>query len=189
MSILHIHKLFVSSREGWEEFARLQVSSLKLFAFLVVPFSLIPPLMLEYAGHHVGAAMFPDASGQAWSIAALFFLIAELATVPLMAWAIKSVANSKGIKSDYRDAFALAAIAPVPLWLSSLVLFSSQIALIMAMIILGVAGSVVLIFRGVESILKVEEGLVAFDIAYTVTALGLIAWAVLIMLGIVPAVA
>ena len=58
----------------------------------------------------------------------------------------------------------------------------------MAMIILGIAGSVVLIFRGVESILKVEEGLIAFDIAYTVTALGLIAWAVLIMLGIVPAV-
>ena len=189
MSILHIHKLFVSSHEGWEAFARMQASSLKLFVFLVLPFSLIPPLMLEYAGHHIGAILYPDTSGQAWSMAALFFLIAELITVPLMAWAIRSVANSKGIASNYRDAFMLAAVAPVPLWLSSLALFSSQIALIMAMVVLGVAGSVALIFRGVESVLKVEEDLVAFDIAYTVTALGLIAWALLVMLGLVPALA
>ena len=189
MSILHIHKLFVSSHEGWGAFARMQASSLKLFVFLVLPFSLIPPLMLEYAGHHIGAILYPDTSGQAWSMAALFFLIAELITVPLMAWAIRSVANSKGIASNYRDAFMLAAVAPVPLWLSSLALFSGQIALIMAMVVLGVAGSVTLIFRGVESILKVEESLVAFDIAYTVTALGLIAWALLVMLGLVPALA
>jgi len=155
----------------------------------VVPFSLIPPLMLEYAGQHLGAAMFPDTAGQAWSIAALFFLIAELITVPLMAWAIKSVANSKGIDSNYHDAFTLAAVAPVPLWLSSLVLFSDQVALIIAMVVLGLAGSVVLIFRGVGSILKVEEGLVAFDIAYTVTALGLVVWVMLVMLGLVPALA
>jgi hypothetical protein len=189
MSILHIHKLFVSSPEGWEAFASMQTSALKLFVFLVVPFSLLPPLMLEYAGQHVGAAMYPDIPGQAWSIAALFFLIAELVTVPLMGSAIKSVANSKGIKSDYHDAFKLAAISPVPLWLSSLVLFSDQIALIMAMITLGVAGSVVLILRGVKSILKVEEGLIAFDIAYTVTGLSVIAWVALVMLGLVPAVA
>jgi hypothetical protein len=189
MSILHIHKLFVSSPEGWEALARMQASVLKLFVFLVVPFSLLPPLMLEYAGHHVGAVMYPDTSGQAWSIAALFFLIAELVTVPLMGSAIKSVANSKGIKSDYNDAFKLAAVSLVPLWLSSLALFSDQIALIMAMITLGVAGSVVLILRGVKSILKVEEGLIAFDIAYTVTGLGLIAWVALVMLGLVPAVA
>ncbi|OZA28989.1 MAG: hypothetical protein B7X91_03380 [Hydrogenophilales bacterium 17-64-11] len=189
MSILHIHKLFVSSPEGWNEFARIQPSAIKLFALLVVPFSLFPPLMLEYAGQHLGAALFPDTAGQAWSIAALFFLIAELISVPLMAWAIKSVANSKGIGSHYHDAFMLAAVAPVPLWLSSLALFSDQIALIMAVVVLGLVGSVVLIFRGVGSILKVEEGLVAFDIAYTVTALGLVAWVMLVMLGLVPALA
>lgn len=189
MRILQLHKLFLSSRPGWDEIARTQPSATRLFFLLVLPFSLIPPLMLEYAGHHLGAAMFPAASAQAWSIAALFFFIAELATVPFMAWAIKSVANGKGIDSDYHAAFTLAAIAPVPLWLSSLVLLSDQIALIIAMIVLGVAGSVVLIFRGVASVLNVKESLIAFDIAYTVTALGLIAWAVLVVLGLVPALA
>lgn len=189
MSILHIHKLFASSPEGWELFARMQASALQLFVFLVLPFSLIPPLMLEYAGHHLGAVMYPDTSGQAWSVAALLFLMAELLTVPLMGSAIKSVAGSKGIRSDYRQAFKLAAISAVPLWLSSLVLFSDQVALIIAMVTLGVAGSVVLILRGVKTILKVEEGLIAFDIAFTVTGLGLIAWVALVMLGLVPAVA
>jgi hypothetical protein len=189
MSILQIHQLFLPSQRAWDEIARAQPSPFRLFFLLVLPFSLVPPLMLEYAGHHLGAAMFPGTAAQAWSIAALAFLIAELATVPLMAWAIKSIATSRGIDSDYHSAFTLAAIAPVPLWLSSLALFSDQIALIMAMVTLGLAGSVVLVFRGVASILKVTESLFAFDIAYTVTALGLIAWAVLVTLGLVPALA
>jgi hypothetical protein len=187
MSILQVHKLFFSSEEGWRELARIPPSALKLFFALVLPFSLIPPLMLEYAGPHLGAVMFPDASAQAWRTAALVVLLAELATVPLMAWAIKSVADSKGITSTYHDAFTLAAIAPVPLWLSSLVLFSGQVVLVMALAVLGLAGSVILIFRGVESVLKVGESLVAFDIAYTVTAIGLVAWVVLITSGLAPA--
>ena len=189
MSITNIYKIFVSSHEGWDELAHMHASPLKLLFFLVVPFSLIPPLMLEYAGHHIGAVLFPDTAGQAWSMAALFFLVAELITVPLMARAIMSVANSKGVASNYHDAFTLAAVAAVPLWLSSLALFSDQIVLIVAIAILGLAASVTLIFRGAESILKVEEGLDAFDIAYVVTALGLSAWVLLIMLGLVPALA
>jgi len=85
--------------------------------------------------------------------------------------------------------FTLAAIAPVPLWLSSLVLYYDQVMLIMAGVTLGLAGSVILIFRGVQSILNIDEDVVALDIAYTVTALGLIAWVVLVMLGLLPALA
>jgi len=189
MSILHIHKLFTSSPGAWDELAQTQPSALKLFVLLVIPFSLVPPLMLEYAGHHVGATLFAHTVPLAWSMAALFFLLAELVTVPLMALAIKSVARSKGIGSSDREAFALAAIAAVPLWLSSLALFYDQVILIMAGLALGLAGSVVLIFRGVQSILKVEEDLVAVDIAYTVTALGLVAWVLLVVLGLIPALA
>lgn len=189
MNILQAHKLFIASGDGWNDIARTRPSAFRLFFLLVVPFSLIPPLMLEYAAGHLGAVLFPQVSLQAWAIAALFFLFAELATVPLMAKAIQSVSNGKGIACDDHQAFTLAAIAPIPLWLSSLVLMSGHIALIVGVIVLGLAGSVVLIFRGVSNILKVEEGLIAFDIAYIVTALGLIAWALLVMLGLVPALA
>lgn len=189
MSILHLHKLFISSPDGWNELARSQPKAARLFVFLVLPLSVVPPLMLEYAGHHVGAVLFPDASAQAWSTAALFFLIAELITVPLMAWAIQSVAHSKGVASEYHDAFTLAAVAAIPLWLSSLALFSGQILLSMGIVVLGMAASIMLIFRGVSNILSVDEHLVAFDIAYLVTALGLVAWVLLIVLGLVPALA
>lgn len=188
MNILPIHKLFVSSRDGWTDVVRIHPTILKLFILLVVPLSLVPPLMLEYAGRHFGTTLFPHTSVQAWSVAALCFLVAELLTVPLMAWGIKSVANSRGIACDYHDAFTLAAIAPIPLWLSALVLFSSNLMMIIAMTVLGVAGSVLLIFRGVEGILKVKEGIVAFEVAYIVTALGLIAWTLLIVLGLIPAI-
>lgn len=188
MSIPQLGKLFVSPHEGWDELVRIHPSVFKLFGLLVVPLSLIPPLMLEYAGRHYGAVLFPAASPQTWGIAALFFLVAELLTVPLMAWGINAVANSRGIRSSYLDAFTLASIAPVPLWVSALALFSSNIVLIAGVVGLGLVGSVLLIFRGVEGMLGVKEDVVAFDLAYIVTALGLIAWVLLIMLGLVPAV-
>jgi hypothetical protein len=187
MNILHIHKLFISSHEGWDDVARVHPTVLKLFGLLVLPLSLVPPLMLEYAGRHFGTVLFPHTSTQAWSMAALFFLITELLTVPLMAWGIKAVANSRGVACDYHDAFTLAAIAPIPLWLSALSLFSSNLVVIIAMATLGVVASVLLIFRGVEGILKVTEDMVAIEVAYIVTALGLIAWTLLIVLGLIPA--
>jgi hypothetical protein len=189
MSILHIHKLFLSSHQGWDELALAHSTAVRLFVLLVLPFSLVPPLMLEYAGRHVGMETYPGTSSQAWNVAALFFFMAELVTVPLMAWGIREVARSKGITSEYADAFRLAAIAAVPLWLSSLALFSDQVVLIAAILALGLAGSVVLIFRGVSGILGARDELVAFDVAYIVTAMGLIAWVVLVMLGLVPAMA
>lgn len=187
MNILHLHRLFASSPEGWDELARPRPSALRLFVLLVLPFSLIPPLMLEFAGRSYGTVMFPHTVAHAWSIAALFFLFAELITVPLMAWGIKTVANSKGVITDYHDAFMLAAVAPIPLWLSSLALVSDQPGVVIGVVALGLMASVVLIYRGVQRILKVTEELVAFDIANIVTALGLIAWVSLVMLGLVPA--
>lgn len=187
MSILPMHKLFLDTPDAWQALASTRLSACRLFLMLVLPVSLIPPLMLEYAGRHIGPVLFPDAPAQAWTTAALVFLLAEFATVPLMAWAIKSIAGSKGIVSSYRDSFMLAAIAPLPMWLSSLVLFSEQLVLIALMLALGVAGWVVLVFRGVKWVLKVEEGLIAFDIAYTATALGLITWVAVILRGIIPA--
>jgi hypothetical protein len=189
MSILQIHKLFTSSQGGWDAVAQTRPSALRLFVLLALPCSLIPPLMLEYAGHHVGAVLFPGTPRMAWSMAAFFFLLAELMTVPLMGWAIRAAARSKGIATSEHEAFVLAAIVPIPLWLSSLVLFYDQVFVIMAGLALGLAGSIVLIFRGVQSILKVEEELVAVDIAYLVTALGLIAWGLLVMLGLIPTLA
>lgn len=187
MSILHLHKLFTSSQQGWDALAHTPPSALRTFLQLVLPFSLVPPLMLEYAGQHIGTSLFPDTTAQAWSIAALFFLFAELATVPLMAWAIEAVAASKGIVTEYHAAFRLAAIAAIPLWLSSLALFLEQPIVIAAILFWGLAGSVILIVRGVGAILAVREEVIAYEIAYIVTALGLIAWVVLVMLGLVPA--
>jgi hypothetical protein len=122
-----------------------------------------------------------------WSVTALVFFIAELLTVPFMAWCIAEFGNSKGIRTEYHDAFTLAAIAPIPLWLSSLVLFSGNVFVILGVGALAVMGSVLLIFRGVEGILKVAEDVVAMDLAIVVTAMGLIAWVVLVVLGLAPA--
>lgn len=186
MNILPFHTLFTSSSEGWDALAGRRASRFRRFAMFAAPFSLIPPLMLEYAGRHLGATLLPSVEIQAWNTAALFFLLAELATVPLMAWAIRSIALSKGVAADEHDAFTLATVAPIPLWLSALVLFIPNPLAIVAGLVFGLAASVLLIFRGVQSVLDVDEPLIALDIAYVVTALGLVAWVVLVMLGLLP---
>ena len=181
MNILRFHKLFLFSHEEWRGVAGCPPPALKLFILLVLPFAPVPPL------RHAGAAMFPNVPDQEWGVIALLFMLGEVATVPLMAWAIRSVAAGKGVRSRYYDTFLLAVVAPAPLWLSSLALFFEQFALVVFLGLLGLAGFVLLVFRGVKNILGVSEGLIAFEIAYTVTALGLIAWGALAMLGLLPA--
>lgn len=187
MNILRFHKLFLFSHEEWRGLAESRPEALKLFILQVLPFALVPPIMLEYASRHAGAAMLPNVPDQEWGVIALLFMLGEVATVPLMAWAIRSVAAGKGIHSRYYDTFLLAVVAPAPLWLSSLALFFEQFALVVFLGLLGLAGFILLVFRGVKSMLGVSEGLIAFEIAYTVTALGLIAWGALAVLGLLPA--
>lgn len=186
MSTLHIPQMFTRSHKGWDEIAGIHPSVVKLFIFLVTPLSLVPPMMLEFVGRQGILGSLPYAGAQNWNVAVAVFLIAELLTVPLMAGGIRFMAAVREVKCDYHDAFTLAAIAPVPLWLSSLGLFTGNMAVAIGVALVGLAASVVLIFRGVEGILKVEEDVVAFDIAYRVTALGMFAWIVLLLIVLSP---
>lgn len=186
MSALHLFQMFTRSHEGWNEIAVIHPSVMRLFVFLVVPLSLVPPLMLGYIGRQGLLGDLPYAGAQNWNATVAVFLIAELLSVPLMAWGIRFLAGVRQVRCDYHDAFTLAAIAPVPLWLSALGLFAANRSVAVAAALIGLAASVVLIFRGVEGVLKVEEDVVAFDIAYRVTALGVGAWVALMLLLLSP---
>jgi len=186
MSTLHIRELFTSSHRGWDEIGVIHPSVVKLFVFLVIPLSLVPPMMLEYVGRNGVLGNLPYGGAQNWNATVVAFYLAELLSVPLMAWGIRTMAAIREYTCDYHDAFTLAAIAPVPLWLSALGLFSGSQAISVGVALLGLVASVILIFRGVEGILRVKEDVVAFDIAYRVTALGVSAWIAFILLGLSP---
>src|SRR3569832_1773068 len=101
MSILHIHKQFTSPH-GWSTLSQTQPTTHKQNNQQNQPKTQKPPQKHKNTNQQDGTLLFPDTPGMAWSLAALFFLMAELLTVPLMAWTIKSVARSKGIESSDR---------------------------------------------------------------------------------------
>src|SRR5665811_297045 len=116
-------KMIFSFHEGWDDLVRVHPSIARLFARVVLPLSLLPPAMIYFAGGSYGDVFVPGVTPEQWHAAAGIFFLAELLTVPTVAWLIHMVSRMNNVATDYHAYFILAAIAPVPLWLSSLTLF------------------------------------------------------------------
>lgn len=114
MTVFSYAKMMFSSHGGWDDVERTHPSVTTMYLFLVLPMSLIPPAMIIYAGLNYGSDFFAVATETTWVISSVVFLVAELLTVPVMASAMKSVAETRAIKTEYRDTFAVASIAAVP---------------------------------------------------------------------------
>lgn len=185
MSIASLPKMFVSETEGWSDVVKIHPSVYKLFWFLVVPLSALPPLMYAYAGLSQPGAVFPATEppmtgGEAALVGGAFFLI-ELATVAFMATVIRQMSGDHGFPTPYENAYALAAIAPVPLWLSSLALLVPSLWINVAVVALAWVGSVALIRHGVRPLLGVNDAGESHAMANRVTMAGVAAWIALMV--------
>ena len=76
----------------------------------------------------------------------------------------------------------LAAIAPIPLWLSSLALFVPSLLINMVIGILALFGSTGLIYHGVYALFHMRENLQALQMATVIAGAGLFAWLVLVQI-------
>lgn len=188
MSWIELPRMIVSSHAGWDIVERTHPSVRAMFLRLVLPMSLLPPAMILFASSHVGAERFPGVPFETWVLLAAAFLVLELLSVPAMAWIIRMVASDKGASTDEHDAFMVAAIAPVPLWLSSLVLLQSQMWLVVVVPMLAMAASAGLIRNGVERMLHVDEEVDAEELSMIVITMGMLAWMVLIAIVLLPAI-
>lgn len=186
MKPLDYPKMIFSFHSGWDELRGVHPSIVKISAALVLPLSLLPVLMIALAGYLHGNYYEPGVSLQRWyDVAGLFFL-AELATVPLMAWVIHLVAKDKGHPVEFHDSYLLAAVTPIPLWLSSLCLLLPNMQFNAALSVAGLAASASLLYHGVSSILGIDEQLDVQDVTYKVFAVGAIAWSLLVTLAVWP---
>lgn len=186
MKPLDYPKMIFSFHTGWDELREIHPSIVKVSAGLVLPLSLLPALMIALAGNLHGNYYEPGVALQRWyDVAGLFFL-AELATVPLMAWIIHLIAKDKGRPVRFHDSYLLAALTPIPLWLSALSLLVPSLQFNAIIGVLGLAASGSLLYHGVSNILGIEETLDAQDVTYKVFAIGAIAWGVLVALVVLP---
>ena len=186
MNIFNLTKMPFSFHGGWDTVVSVHPSVIKTFLLLVLPFSLIPPAALLYVGSGHGSTFLLNIGGSRWTEVALIFFIAELLTVPLMGWLIRSVASQHKFTVDLKDAFLLAAITAVPMWFSSLGMLASDI---WTMITFGIAGLLVaasLLYHGVVPILKMQDPFEAQSLSYQVFSVGAFVWVLLCSYIVLP---
>lgn len=185
MSLISLSKMPLSADQGWPDIAKSHPGLWRVFALLVLPLSLLPPAMLYFAGTH-HPEIFLNRMGdqvdvKTWGDVAAIFFLAEMATFVAMGWLIKQVSGTNGLAIDYHDAYLLAAIAPIPLWLSSLGLLVPSLAFNAALSLAAMGISCGLIYHGVEGLCRTREGVTAAGIVQTVIGAGLIGWALLLL--------
>ncbi len=180
MDVMQFPRMVVSSREGWDLVARARPPMDWLFRRLVLPMSLLPPLMILLASGGVGERVFPEAGFGNWLIAAVLFFVVEHFSVPIMANSIRQASMAKDGSSRLQDAYAVAAIAPVPLWLSSLAVVFGSAWFVVLVGVVALGASAMLIRHGVDRLLGIEEQVEASEVAMQVTSFGVLTWLVLL---------
>lgn len=182
MNVLQMPRMLFSFSEGWDDLIRIHPSIVRLFAWVVLPFSLLPPAMIYYAGGSYGDVFVPGITPAQWHSAAGIFFVAELVTVPVMAGLIHLVSRLNNAPTNYHACFTLAAIVPVPMWLSSLTLLVPNLWVGLVMGGLGLLCSVGLIYRGVVAFFAMHEDIRAQQMASVIAAAGLFIWLVLMQI-------
>lgn len=185
MNVLQMPKMIFSFTSGWDDLIRIHPSVARLFAFLVLPLSLLPPAMIYYAGGTYGDVFVPGLTSGQWHIAAFIFFAAELMTVPLVAWLIHVVCKMNSVQTHYQACFTLASIAPIPLWLSSLVLFIPDLLVGVVVGGLAMACSFGLIYHGVYALFRPRENILALQMATVIAGAGLLAWLLLMQIVLI----
>lgn len=185
MTLASLSRMVVSETDGWPALSRIHPTVARMFAFLVVPMSLVPPLMYAYSQVATPGAVFPlIAPPLAWEelmVVGLVFFAVELANVGLMASYIQQLAAIAEVRPDYATAYALAAVAPTPLWLSALGLFVPSFWFNALLVLAAWVCSVALIRHGVRPLFGVQDLHRARQLANAITAAGVVVWVAMLL--------
>lgn len=185
MSLASLSRMFVSESEGWSDLVRIESLPRQLFWTYVVPMSLIPPLMYAFSELVQPGAVFPSVvphlSVMEAVIVGILFFFAELAMVELMANFIQDRSEAALGRSNEAGAFTLAAVAPTPLWLSSLALFVPSLWANAVVVAAAWAGCAVLIRHGVRPLLGIADDVLAHRMGNALIFAGVMAWLGLLM--------
>jgi hypothetical protein len=180
MNIMKFALLPFSGNDAWVELRRYNLSIPFLAWVVVVPMSFLPPILLYFAGTQYGDNFIQGFGGKEWRFITTILFLAELLTFFVMGWLVKVVLEGDKLQISYADAYLLAAIAPLPLWLSSLALLVPMFAVSVVAVFAGLFLSCALVYQGVRSLCELgQNDVVAMSATYTIMAASMLAWGVL----------
>ena len=178
--------MLVSDHQGWDHLHAHCPNARLTFLRLVLPLSVLPALMLLYAATHSGDFYAPGLAVEAWAGMAVLFFIAELFTVRLMSELIHRLARGIAPQTGFDSAFLLAALAAVPLWVSSLTLFVPSVPFNVACALAGLIASCAMLYHGVPAMLGHARDEDTRDLTWLTMWIGTGAWAILSAIAALP---
>lgn len=182
MTLSSLSRMLFSPQRWWDEFVNAPPSINRLIALVVLPISLMPPVMIYYPVTQYADGVLPAISPDQWHRAARVFLVAELLTIPFLALLIRAVTSANRISADFRDCVRLAALAPIPIWLSSAVLLIPNLIVCLLAGAFALLGSLMIIFRGLYALFRMRNDLRAMQMALLITGVSLLVWLLLIQI-------
>lgn len=180
MAQLKSHQM--SQAVGWDTFTHSHMSVLRLFLFYALPLSIVPPVMIYYAGVSYGTHLLSSLSAAQLEAIGVVFFFAELVMTFLVASVIQRLGEWVDIKPAFVDCYKLAIVVATPLWLAPLFLYIPSVILNLTTGAAALMLSGILIFYSVPAILKVEEKGHAILLSGSILAVGLVAWAAMMYL-------
>lgn len=185
MRPLSLFRMVVSSKEGWNDISRTHPSPLGSFLKIVLIPSLVATGMILYAARFHGEVYSTHVTFEYWAGIALLFLLTSWGCVHVMAWFIRYAVHTES-RPSYADCYRLAAIAPVPIWLSALSLFAPVPIFNALAAILGLMASGGLIYHGLDALFEHDDSVRTEALAYTVFSVGALVWALIVALLVMP---
>lgn len=181
MNPLNLFWLFASPAKGWSHLVHSKPSIHRLYMLHVMPFSLIPPLMVYLAGSKYGGQFFPALPESKLLLIAAIFFVVELVVVPVMGLIIRELGEVAEIQPSYKDAFTLAAVAPTPLWMAPVFLLVPSVLFNLAVLSLAMAAAAGFIFYGIPAVFRLKEEGRAMLLFGAVLIAGVVAWGFLMV--------
>lgn len=181
MNPLTVIRLPFTRQAGWKTLQQSKPSIPTLAWCLVLPMSLLPPVLLYYAGTHYGDDFVVGFADREWRFITTILFLAELLTFFVMGWLIHAVVNAtRELSIDYHDAYLLAALAPLPLWSSAIVLLIPSLALNALAVLVALGISCSLVYHGLQALCERSDNDVnTMSATYTIMAAGVLAWGLL----------
>jgi hypothetical protein len=185
MNPLTLFRLFFTPTNGWKDLIQSQPSIHRLYLSHVIPFALIPPLMIYIAGRTHSELFFDLLPGNKLIIVSVAFFLVQLVVVPAMASIVRQLAEVAEIHPSYKDAFILAAVAPTPLWMASIFLIVPDILVNIGVTSLAMMASAGFIYYGIPVVFKIKEQGHALLLFGAILIAGVIAWGFLMICTLV----
>lgn len=157
MNPLTLFALFATPARGWSRLIHSKPTIPRIFFLHVIPFSLIPPLMLFLAGGKYGGQFFPTMGATKLLLIGVIFFLVELAAVPIMGMLVRQLGELGEIHPSYKDSFLIAAVAPTPLWMAPIFLLLPSALVNVVVISLALMATAGLLYYGIPVVFRMKE--------------------------------